>query len=380
MTFSKRLRANCASFLFLAPFTANAAVVPAPPSVNAKSYLVLDYQSGSMPVQHNIDERVEPASLAKMMTVYVIAGELKAGNIKLDDWATVSEKAWRMEGSKTFIEVDKQVRVEDLLKGIIVQSGNDASVALAEHVAGSEEVFAGMMNEHAKRLGLTGTHFVNSTGWPDANNYTTAKDLALLGAALIRDFPEIYSWHAVKEFTFNDIKQTNRNELLWRDASVDGIKTGHTETAGFCLVASAQRDGTRVISVVMGTDGPKARMQATESLLNFVYRFYETHKLFSAGDIVTSSPVWKGAAGSMQLGMQTDLFVTVPRGTYGQLDASAQVSETLIAPVEKGSVHGSLVVRLKGEELYERPLVALESVPAGGIFIRLKDEIRLLFQ
>ncbi|MGH8245367.1 MAG: serine-type D-Ala-D-Ala carboxypeptidase, partial [Gammaproteobacteria bacterium] len=203
--------------------------------------------------------------------------------------------------------------------------------------------------------------------------------LALLGAALIRDFPEIYSWHSVKEFTFNDIRQTNRNELLWRDASVDGIKTGHTETAGYCLIVSAQRDGTRVITVVMGTDGPKARLQATESLLNFVFRFYETRRLFSAGDVVTNSKVWKGAAESLRLGIQSDLFVTVPRGAYGQLDAAAQVSGTVIAPVEKGSVHGSLVVRLEGEPLYERPLVALESVPEGGIFVRLKDEIRLLF-
>lgn len=374
------LRAACICALMLAACAARAAAIPAPPSIDAASYLVMDYQSGTMPIQHGIDERVEPASLTKVMAVYVIANEIKAGHVAMDDTVTVSEKAWRMGGSKMFIEVDKQVRVEDLLNGIIIQSGNDASVALAEHVAGSEEVFAAMMNDHAGRLGMAGTHFTNSTGWPDANHYTTARDLALLGAALIRDFPEIYSLHSVREFTFNGIKQSNRNELLWSDPSIDGIKTGHTESAGYCLVTSAQREGIRVITVVMGTDGPKTRMRATESLLNFFYRFYETHKLFNAGDVVATSRVWKGTAEMLQLGMPDDLFVTVPRGSYGRLEASAQLGDTLIAPIEKGSIRGNVVVRLEGEELYTRPLVALESVPEGGIFTRIRDEIRLLFE
>ena len=363
-----------------APAAPAPAPVPAPPSVAGSAWLVMDFQTGSMPVQNRIDERVEPASLTKMMTAYVVAHELEAGHIKLDDMVTISEKAWRMEGSKMFVEVDKQVRAEDLIKGVIIQSGNDASVALAEHIAGSEEVFAGMMNQHAARIGMTGTHFTNSTGWPDPEHYTTARDLALLAAALIRDFPEEYAWHSLKEFTFNNIKQVNRNDLLWRDPTVDGIKTGHTESAGYCLVASALRDGTRVISVVMGTDGSKSRLTATESLINYYFRFYETRRLFGPDDVVATTRVWKGEQPALKLGLAEELFVTVPRSAGQQLETAAKIREMLTAPVKKGSVQGSLVVRLGGKEIAERPLVALEAVPEGSLYIRIKDGIRMLFE
>lgn len=362
------------------PACAAAPVMPAPPSFDANSYLVMDFQSGRMLVQERIDERVEPASLTKIMTVYVVGSEIAAGNTRLDDMVTVSERAWRMSGSKMFIRVDEQVSVADLLKGVVIQSGNDASVALAEHVAGSEEVFAAMMNEHASRLGLTGTNYANSTGWPDPNHYTTARDLAALTAALIRDFPDLYAWHSIKEFTYNGIKQHNRNELLGRDPSVDGVKTGHTESAGYCLVGSARRDDMRIITVVMGADGPNSRSRATETLLNFAFRFYETHKLYGAGETITTSRVWKGAAESLGLGIEEDLYVSVPRGMYERLDKAAEVKETIIAPVNEGEVRGTLTVRLAGEELASRPLITLDSVAPGSLFSRLRDDVRLFFQ
>ncbi|MEE8320566.1 MAG: D-alanyl-D-alanine carboxypeptidase family protein, partial [Gammaproteobacteria bacterium] len=292
---------------------AEALIVPAPPRIKAISYLVMDHESGQILVAENIDEKLPPASLTKIMTVYVVAHELKSGKIRFDDKVVVSENAWRMPGSRMFIEVEKEVSVEDLLKGVIVQSGNDASVALAEYVSGSEDVFANMMNQHVARLGLSNTHFINSTGLPDEQHYTTARDMSTLAMAFIRDFPEIYEWHSIREFTFNGIKQHNRNKLLWRDQSVDGFKTGHTEEAGYCLVASAKRDNTRLISVVLGSDGTNARAKASQSLLNFGFRFYETHKLYGTNEVITSIKIWKGETDVLDLGIDHDLYITVPR-------------------------------------------------------------------
>ncbi|MFQ5659530.1 MAG: D-alanyl-D-alanine carboxypeptidase family protein [Gammaproteobacteria bacterium] len=367
-------------FYIFIPGRSAATIVPAPPMIKASSYLVMDYYSHKMLVSENIDERVEPASLTKMMTVYVAAGELAAGNISLDDMVEVSEKAWRMPGSRMFIEVDKKVSVDNLLKGIIVQSGNDASVALAEHIAGSEDAFTDMMNHQAAGLGMTGSHFMNSTGLPHENHYTTARDMAILASALIRDHPEIYAYHSMKEFTFNGIKQHNRNRLLWNGDGVDGVKTGHTESAGFCLVASARRGNMRLISVVMGTDGEQARVRSSRSILNFGFRFYETHKLYNANETITTGKIWKGLTDSLDLGIVDDLYITIPRGKYKKLDASVELDSTIIAPVARGDVRGKLRVILEGKELVNKPLIALHSVAEGSLFNRLKDEVELFFE
>lgn len=367
-------------FLSLNMLTAHAAIVPAPPELKASSYLVMDYSSGQLIVAEGIDERVEPASLTKIMTVYVAAEELENETISLDDKVRVSEKAWRMPGSRMFIEVDKEVTVKELLKGIIIQSGNDASVALAEYISGSEEVFAQIMNQYASDLGMEGTHFMNATGLPHEQHYTTARDMATLSAAMIREHPEMYGWHAIKDYTFNGITQHNRNQMLWRDDTVDGVKTGHTESAGYCLVASSKRGDMRLISVVMGTDGPKSRTRATQSILNFAFRFYETHKLYGAGEVISSSKIWKGAAKNLDLGLSEDLIITIPRGKYKQLDAAIEVNSTIIAPVNEGEVKGSLKVSLDGQQLADRALIALKAVPEGSFFERMKDEVKLLFQ
>ena len=358
----------------------HAAIVPAPPKINASSYLVVDFDSGRFLVEENIDQRVEPASLTKMMTVYIVSSELAEGNIALSDMVMVSEEAWRMTGSRMFIEVDKQVSVEDLLKGVIIQSGNDASVALAEHISGSEEVFAQVMNQYAEQLGMTATHFMNSTGLPHPEHYTTARDMAILARAVIADHPEIYAWHSIKEFTFNGIKQHNRNQLLWRDSSVDGIKTGHTDNAGYCLVASAKREDMRLISVVMGTEGSKARTRATQSLFNFSFRFYETHKLYAAGEVINSTRVWKGDRENFDIGLEQDLYVTISRGKYKNLDAKIEISPTIVAPVAQSQDMGTLNVTLDSEKVATRPLVALQAVSEGSFFNRIKDDIRLLFE
>lgn len=369
-------------YLFASFFciVSQAAIVPAAPKIKASSYLVVDFSSGRLLVEKNIDERLEPASLTKMMTVYIVSRELAANKISMSDMVRISERAWRMNGSRMFIEVDKEVSVEDLLKGVIVQSGNDASVALAEHIAGSEEVFAQVMNQYAQELGMTGTHFTNSTGLPNEDHYTTARDMSLLAIALIHDHPEIYKWHSIKEFTFNDIKQNNRNQMLWRDSSVDGIKTGHTDSAGYCLVASALREDMRLISVVMGTDGTKARIRATQSLFNYSFRFYETHKLYGAREAIASSKIWKGDKEKFELGITDDLFVTISRGKYKQLDAVIEISPIIIAPVNDSEERGSLKVMLEGEELAARPLISLEQVGQGSLLRRLKDEVKLFFE
>ncbi len=354
--------------------------VPKPPAVGARGYILEDYHSGRVLAEKNADQRMEPASITKLMTAYVLFKEIKAGSIGLDDQVTVSERAWRMPGSRMFIEVGKQVSVEDLLQGMIVQSGNDATVALAEYLAGTEETFADYMNRYAQELGLTGSHFVNSTGLPDPEHYTTARDIARLARALIAEFPEYYKWYSQKSFTYNGITQQNRNKLLWRDPSVDGIKTGHTESAGYCLVTSAQRNGMRLISVVLGTRSEEARAAASQALLNYGFRFYETHKLYDAGSKLADARVWKGERETFPVGLAETLYVTIPRGRYRDLKASMKIPGRIIAPVEKGHEYGSVQVRLEDELVAEKPLVALDSVAEGAIWQRLLDEARLYFE
>lgn len=358
---------------------AAAPMLPSPPTLDARAYLLLDYHSGEILAEKGIDDPVEPASLTKLMTAYVVASELASAHVSLDDRVTVSEKAWRMGGSRMFIEVDTQVAVEDLLRGVIVQSGNDASVALAEHVSGTEEAFAAIMSQHAIQLGMSGSSFVNSTGLPDPDHYTTTRDMAILAAALKRDFPDIYDLHAMREFTFNGIRQFNRNKLLWRDESVDGVKTGYTDSAGYCLVASAQRGDMRLISVVMGSTSENTRVKASQALLNYGFRFFETHMLYEAFEPLTRERIWKGKSETLDLGLDKALYVTIPRGQYERLDATVQLDTPIVAPVEMAQPLGMVKVTLAENDLAERSLIALQSVPKGNLFHRMADAVRLLF-
>lgn len=362
----------------LTPAPAPAAVeipIPDPPELAAKGYLLVEHNSGTVLAQSNAGERLGPASLTKIMTAYVVFRELAGGNLTLEDQVLVSEKAWRTGGSKMFIEVGKKVSLEDLLKGMIVQSGNDASVAMAEHIAGSEETFAELMNTHAKRLGMRDSHFVNATGLPHENHYTTAQDMALVTAASIREFPQYYAWYADKEFVFNGIKQPNRNRLLWRDDSVDGVKTGHTEAAGYCLVASAKRDGMRLTSVVMGAKGEEARARASLALLNYGFRFYETHKLYPGGEPVETLRVWMGDIEDLPVGPAEDVYVTIPRRKYNKLAAQLVKDPDISAPIVKGASVGYISISLEGEEVRRVPLVALQDVAEGGLLQKAKDSI-----
>jgi D-alanyl-D-alanine carboxypeptidase (penicillin-binding protein 5/6) len=354
--------------------------MPSPPVIGATSYLLMDATSGHTLASLKPDDPVPPASLTKLMTTYVVFSAIKDGRITLDDEVTISEKAWRMQGSRMFIEVGKRVRVEDLLLGVIVQSGNDASVALAEHVAGSEAVFAQMMNQYAQALGMNSTNFVNATGWPDDNHYTTARDLATLARALIRQFPKHYAWHSIKEFQWGDIKQPNRNRLLWIDDSVDGLKTGHTEAAGYCLVASAERDDMRVISVVLGTASDKARTDGSLALLNFGFRFFETHLLYKAGEEIASARIWKSANEFTPLGVMEDLYITVPRGSYDSLESVHNLPSVIMAPVAAGQPVGEIKVSLDGTDLLHEQLRALEENPSGSLWQRAVDSMALWFE
>ena len=366
--------------VFCHSLNAGVVVVPAPPAIKASSYLIMDFDSGQILVAENIDERLPPASLTKIMTAYVAASELAENHITLDDVITVSEKAWRMTGSRMFIEVNKQVSVRELLDGIIIQSGNDASVAMAEHISGDESVFAELMNQHAKQLGMFNTHFVNATGLPDEQHYSSTHDMAILGAALIRDYPDIYEIHSHREFTFNGIKQHNRNRLLWLDNSVDGIKTGHTEEAGYCLVASAKRDDMRLIAAVMGTESEKARASAIQALMNYGFRFYETRKLHGPGDVMTTSRIWKGEKDNIELILKDDLYVTIARGQFDKLEKKFELPEKIIAPVEAGAQTGQMKLVLAGKEIMNVPLYVKETVTEGGFFKRTKDKIKLIME
>lgn len=359
---------------------AGVTAIPAPPGINANAYLLQDFDSGKILASKNIDQKIPPASLTKMMTVHVVSNELASGKIMLDDEVLVSKKAWKMPGSRMFIEVNKKVSVNDLLQGVIIQSGNDASVALAEYVSGSEENFAELMNQYARKIGMTNSHFVNSTGLPDEQHYTTAHDLAILATALIRDAPEIYALHSVKEFTFNEITQQNRNRLLWRDPSVDGIKTGHTEAAGYCLVASAKKEDMRLISVIMGTDSDDARFKASQSLLGYGFRFYETQKIYRASENITSVKIWKGDVEELVLGIESDLYITFPRGQKNHLTTKFDIPEHTIAPVNRGEAQGKLKITLADSEIAEAKLIALQTVNKGGVIVRLKDSLKLLLE
>ena len=320
-------------FVFLvAPLTvfAQDTPVPQPPIIGAKSFLLIDGNTGADLASLKPDERLAPASLTKLMTAYVVFQALAEGQIDLEDQVTVSEKAWRTQGSRMFIEVGTQVRVEDLVLGMIVQSGNDASVALAEHVAGSESVFVQVMNQNAARLGMAGSNFMNTTGLPDDNHYSTARDMATLARAIINEYPQYYSWYSVKQFKYNDIEQPNRNSLLWRDESVDGMKTGRTDDAGYCLVSSAERDGMRIISVVLGTSSAKARTDGSQALLNFGFRFFETRLLYRAGETITQARIWKAEKETTPLGLPDDLYVTIPRGSFDKVDSVLNMPATIV--------------------------------------------------
>jgi len=375
-------------FLFVFAYTtvfsgpARAADLPIPkaPSTGAKAYVIQDFNSGRILAEENADSPVEPASITKMMTAHIVFNELKAGNLSLTDMVTISEKAWRTPGSRMFVEVGKQVSVQDLLMGLIIQSGNDATVALAEHIAGSEETFAALMNRHGEELGLTGSHFMNSTGLPDEKHYMTARDIARLAALTIEQYPEYYKWYAQKDFTFNGITQYNRNKLLWQDDSVDGVKTGHTESAGYCLATSAVKDGMRLITVVLGTASENARVEASQALLNYGFRFFETHKLYEAGTQLSTSRIWKGATDSAPLGLSKALYVTIPRGQYKSLDASMSINNRIIAPVASGQALGTVQVKLGEEVVAEQPLVSLQDIGEGSMWQRVIDEALLYFE
>jgi len=359
------------------PNSASARPVPAAPQLGAKSYLLVDFNSNRILVENNADMRVEPASITKLMTAYVVFAELDQGNITLEETVAISEKAWRTGGSRMFIEPNMQVSVEDLIRGMVIQSGNDASVALAEHVAGSEEAFASLMNHYAELLEMTATHFVNSTGLPDPDHYTTARDIAILSAATVRDFPDYYPWYSEKEFTFNKIRQHNRNTLLWRDPAIDGLKTGHTEAAGYCLAASAKRDGMRLVSTVMGSASESSRASESQTLLNYGFRFFETVQLYEAGKELTGARVWKGLSEEVALGLGEPLFVTIPRGRYDDLEAQIQMEPQLSAPLEAGQHVGTIRVQLGDETVAERNLVTLSAVEEAGFFGSMWDGLRL---
>lgn len=353
-------------------------IVPTSPNLTANAYLLVDFNSGKTLAAHQPEMRVEPASLTKIMTGFVVFQELKAGNIKMEDKVTISKKAWKMPGSKMFIEVGKKVTVENLIKGMVVQSGNDASVALAEHIAGTEEAFVGLMNRYAELLGMHDTHYENVTGLPSPEHYTSARDLVALTKALIEQFPDDYKRYEQKKFTFNGITQYNRNKLLWQDPSVDGLKTGHTDSAGYCLVSSAVRNDMRIISVVLGTESSKIRIAESQKLINYGFRFFETHQIYKAGQRLNDVRVWEGQIDSLGLGLAKDLFITVPRGQYKNLVINTEIQPELVAPIAKDQPLGKLTITLQDQVIAEQPLLALNSVEEGGFIKKLLDQLKRL--
>lgn len=369
------LVASAASF-------AQAPVAPfaPPPALAAKAYLLLDYNSGQTLVAQNPDERIEPASLTKLMTAYLTFAALRQKTLTLEQVVPVSTRAWKAQGSRMFIEPHKPVTVAELMRGMIVHSGNDACIALAEVIAGSEEAFAQMMTREAQRLGMKNTHFVNSTGLPDPRHYTTARDLSILAAALVRDYPEYYPLYSMKEYRYNNIKQSNRNRLLWLDPTVDGMKTGHTDDAGYCLVTSAKRGERRLVSVVLGTASESARATESQKLLNYGFQFYDAVKLYENDQAVTSLRVWKGSSNTLKAGFASDLYVSVPKGQADKLKATVESQQPLLAPLKAGQSVGTLKLELDGKPFRELPVVALENVDLAGIFGRGWDTLRLLFK
>ena len=378
------LRSACLAFLLiaasaLAPLNA-ALPTPAPPALNASSYIVMDADSGTIVAAMAPDLQVEPASLTKLMTAYVVFQALAAKQITLGDLVPISTNAYGTGGSRMFLEQRSKVSVEDLLQGMIVQSGNDASVALAEYVAGTEAVFADLMNNFAVQLGMVSTNFQNATGLPGDQHYSTARDMATLARAIIVEFPQYYRWYSQRSFTWNDITQDNRNRLLWQDSTVDGMKTGYTQAAGYCLVSSARRNDMRLISAVMGTSSAKARLDASQALLNYGFRFFETRRLYAAGQPIDEARVWKGNSDSTRLGVADDVYVTVPRGASDDVRPVISVPRTLYAPLASGDSVGRLSVTLDGETMAEAGVTALDDIAEGGMWKRMTDEVKLWFE
>jgi D-alanyl-D-alanine carboxypeptidase (penicillin-binding protein 5/6) len=383
---------RCCSFIssllivaFIAGNPLHAATpIPKPPAIDAKSYILVDFDSGKVLAESNPDEIVEPASITKVMTVYVAFDSVKKGRFKMTDMVPISEKAWRQgidsKESRMFLDVGSKVPLIDLLRGIVIQSGNDAAVAVAEYLGGTEQGFAQIMNHYAQQLGMKSTNYVDASGLPDPNHHTTARDIATLSRALIRNFPEEYKMFAEKEFTFHGIRQQNRNGLLGRDESVDGIKTGHTSSAGYCLAASAKRGNMRLISVVMGTSSIKARESANAALLGYGYTFYETGKVKSRGETVLKPRVYKSEEENVPVGLKQDIILTLGRGEIANLKSTATVKEPLIAPLAANQAVGELTITTaSGETVAKAPLYPLKAVPEGGLFTRLKDTVALWF-
>ena len=349
----------------------------APPIIEGKSWLLIDHDSGAILSAGDPDMQIEPASLTKLMTAYIVFRELAEGRQSLDDMVFVSEKAWRMEGSRMFIKVNTKVKMEDLIKGMIIQSGNDATVALAEHVAGTEESFVGMMNKVAAELGMKGTHFVNSTGMPDEGHLTTATDLAILTRSLIDQYPQYYKYYAVKDFTWNNIKQGNRNLLLYRDPSIDGVKTGHTESAGYCLIGSAQRDGMRLIAVVTGTDSKLIRADMVQNLLNYGFRNYKTQVVYPAGKLIQNVDVYKATSNTVAVESIDKISLTVPRRGGAEITQTVTIPDYVVAPVERGQVLGNIEFSVNGSSLGKYPLTAVTSIPEGGVIEQVIGTVML---
>lgn len=376
-----RMTAHAESTHLILPhkISPKAYIQPSAPHVAAKAYILVDANSGKIIAQKDATKRLPPASLTKMMTLYVVSHALKSGQIKLTDDVRVSKNAWKIGGSKMFLRAGQTVSVEDLVKGVIVDSGNDACVAIAEYLAGSEENFAKIMNQQAAALGMKNSHFTDSTGLPNKDHYSSAFDLAVLARALVKDFPEYYGWYKQKWFTFNGIKQPNRNRLLWRLNHVDGLKTGHTDEAGFCLVSSAKKKDMRLINVVLNAPSDAARSNSSERLLTYGFRFYETHKLYDQGEPITNVRVWKGKNKYISLGIKHPMYVTIPTGQYDQLAISTVLNKDITAPIEKGQQLGDIVVKLHDKEVKKQSLQALDNSPRSGIFGRMSDGISYSF-
>lgn len=358
----------------------SAAPLPAAPILAADSYILFDHTSGEVLAAKDPDKRIEPASLTKMMTAYIVSAEIKRGSVTLDEPVLISAQAQAMPGSRMFIEADTIVSMGDLLRGLIIQSGNDASVALAEHIAASEAGFVDMMNRTADLLGMTSTNFANSSGLPDDNHYTTANDLAKIASAIIREHPDTYKLYSQREFTFNEITQKNRNTLLWRDDSVDGMKTGHTQAAGYCLVASAVRDNMRLVSIVLGAASDKSRIAESQRLLNYGFRFFKTQRIYAAGEPVSEARIWMGKDDSISLGVAEDLYLTLPRDTFDSLQKRVKVSEYIRAPMGIGDELGTSVLMVDDKVIEEVPLLALQRVDSAGVFKRMRHSIQRFFQ
>ncbi len=366
--------------LFCSAAIAGVPQPPPVPEIAARGYILVDFNSGQPIAQRNAVERMEPASLTKLMTAYLTFSALRQEHLKLKQTLTVSEKAWRAEGSRMFVQPNTPVLVDDLIKGMIVQSGNDACIVLAEGIAGSEEAFVQRMNEQARKLGMNATHFMNATGLPHPDHYTTANDLALLARAIIRDFPEYYPLYSLKEYKYNNISQPNRNRLLWIDPTVDGVKTGHTESAGYCLIASAHRDARRLLTVVLGTSSESARAMESQKLLNYGFQFYDTHRLYEKSQTIATLPVWKGSENTIKTGVAQDLYVTLPKGQYSLLKAVMVSNQPLLAPLAQGQAVGVIKLSVEGKDYAEIPLVAQENVAIANFFKRGWDSIKLWFK